>query len=200
MKMTHTLEKSILEEKNKIIVGLRDYLMKLYNTNEYYTFGEEDFEIDEAKRKQGIYCSVRRDPNKPRDLSGFCFRKDLLSGFWSSDKETKIRFYEDIHRFLNRQKNVESKLRFDSGEPKLSLRIENEEYSVRVYVGEGYADEIHVDFMKSFNFESDKKCSVFPLNAKEKKELRINSVKRVEPLLRALDEWSAESLNSNFMY
>ena len=48
--------------------------------------------------------------------------------------------------------------------------------------------------------EQAKKYNSRLLTPKEKKELEVNSVKRIKPFLEELEEWRRESLNSNFRF
>ncbi len=53
---------------------------------------------------------------------------------------------------------------------------------------------------EQYDNESGRKYKSRLLTEEERKELCVNSIKRVEPLLRALDEWRADSLNSKFRF
>ena len=132
----------ILEQKNDFVVALREHLKSRYQNDNPYTFGEGEFE---AQVSEGCYSLVRRDTEKPEDISGFCFRKDLCSCsylFHSIDDVLK-----EAHNFALGRENVKSRL--DKGGEELEIAILGKKYHVRAYVGEGYAGEIGVDFMEA---------------------------------------------------
>ena len=122
-------------EKNDFVISLRDHLADLYQTKHYSTYGKGEFE---AKKTEEAYSLVRKDPNQPKDLMGFCFRKDLCS----LHPDTK-KLYDDIRSFASRN-NIESKLETKNKIDILTLKIDKEQYLVSAYVGPLYADNIDV--------------------------------------------------------
>jgi hypothetical protein len=127
------IEKMNKIEKNDFVTGLRDYLSSLYGIKHHYTFGTGDFE---GKKIGGSYCLVRRDSNKPKDITGFCFRKDLCKIIPDINK-----LYDDINSFVKTKSNVKGKLEDKIG---LTLKLGKQEYLVHAYIGELYADEITI--------------------------------------------------------
>ena len=66
-----------LSQKNEFVLALRNYLMSKYSTKHHYTLGEGDFE---ARKIDGAYCLVSRDPTKPKDINGFFLEKIYVVG------------------------------------------------------------------------------------------------------------------------
>jgi len=128
-----------LNQKNEFVLSLREHLMSKYSTKHHYTCGEGDFE---GQKIGSAYCLVRRDPNTPRDISGFCFRRDLCS--WAPQNASDV--LKDVYDFSQREKNLESVL--DKQEKKLTITFGNRKYSVTSYIDKGYAGEISVSFME----------------------------------------------------
>jgi hypothetical protein len=134
------LKTNDLNVKNNFVISLREHLQSMYGTNRNYTYGEGDFE---GKKIGGGYNLVRRDPNVPRDINGFCFRKDMcLNPPWN---ETEV--LKNIHLFASGKKNIESILQSD-GRAQLSIKRGKDTYSVTAHIEEGYAGEISIYFMK----------------------------------------------------
>ena len=123
--------------KNGFILALRDYLQSKYSTQSHYTLGESDFE----GKIGGGYNLVRRDPNKPKDISGFVFRKDLCD--WTPKNETDI--INDVHKFSLNYKSLENVLSDDR--KTLSIKFGNSDYLVNAHIGGGYAGELSVYFV-----------------------------------------------------
>jgi len=94
----------------------------------------------------GGYNLVRRDPSKPKDISGFCFRKDLCS--WQPKEDSAV--INDVFKFSQRYKNIECVLE-DEGKS-LTLKFGNTEYFVSTHIGGGYAGEITVYLIQAFPF------------------------------------------------
>ena len=128
-----------LNQKNEFALALREHLKSRYRTEHHYTCGEGNFE---GQKVGDTYCLVRRDPNKPRDISGFYFRKDLC--FWPPQSEADV--LREIHDFSSRDENLESVLGEDG--KNLRIRFWDKEYLVTSYIDGGYAGEISVHFME----------------------------------------------------
>lgn len=144
------MSESTLQQKNDFVASLRDYLMKKYNTDKHYTFGEGNFEGRIDRDGSGAtYSLVRGDTNKPRNITGFCFRKDLCRGFFVPEDSKGI--LSDIQKF-SKEKGIESELlerKFGEELDQLNVAIAGKEYIVSVYIDDGYAGEILVNFMES---------------------------------------------------
>ena len=136
--------KDTLNKKNEFVVALREHLQSKYQTKHHYTFGEGDFE---GREEEGAYCLVRKGSNEPKDISGFCFRKDLCS--WAPQSETDM--LGEVHNFASGNKNLESAL--GNGGKSLEIRFDGEKYMVSAYIDEGHAGEISLSFVKSPSFE-----------------------------------------------
>ena len=134
---------SELTQKNEFVLALRKHLKSKYHTKHHYTCGDSDFE---GQKIDGSYCLVRRDSNKPRDFSGFYFRKDLCSLAPQNASDVLM----DVNDFSERDKNLESVL--GEEEQNLTLRFGNKEYRVTSHIGEGYAGDISVNFMELTRF------------------------------------------------
>ena len=132
-----------LNQKNKFVLALREYLKSRYKTEYHYTCGEGDFDGQKAGNAYGL---VRRDLNKSRDIRGFCFRKDLC--YWAPQNEAEV--LRDVYNFSQRDKNLESVL--DEEGKNLTIKFGNQEYLVTSYIDGGYAGEISVSFMKLPSF------------------------------------------------
>jgi len=128
-----------LDRKNEFVLALREYLKSKYHTEHHYTCGERDFE---GQKIGGAYYLVRRDSNKPKDISGFYFRKDLC--FWEPQNASEV--LKDVHDFCHREKNLESVLGKEG--KNLTIKFGDNEYLVTSYIDVGYAGEISVSFMK----------------------------------------------------
>jgi len=126
-----------LDQKNNFVLALRDNLKSLYRTESHYTHGEDDFE---AQKVGSAYCLVRKDQNKPRDVRGFCFRKDLC--YWPPRDEAEI--LKEVHDFSSRYKNLESVLGKESEH--LKIKFGDKEYFVTSHIDGGYAGEISISF------------------------------------------------------
>jgi len=140
-----------LQEKNNFVISLRDYLMESYGTDKHYTFGEGDFEgrMDD-NGSSASYSLVRRDPNKPRDISGFCFRKDLCMGFSVPSDDKKILM--DIQEFSEKKKIKNELIEHKIGDRDinyLKIIIAGKEYMISAYIDDGYAGEMDVYFTES---------------------------------------------------
>jgi len=135
-----------LQEKNDFVLDLREHFQEKYGTKYHYTFGEGDDEA-EIRNNNGCvsYHLVKRDPKKPRDLSGFVFRKDLCSYLPQNTDE----ILNNVHRFAVK-KGIESRLSKNSQDDlRLNLEFDEIEYSVRAWIGELYADEINIRLNES---------------------------------------------------
>jgi hypothetical protein len=132
-----------LNQKNEFVIALREHLKSRYKTKNHYTCGESDFE---AQKKDRAYCLIQRDLNKPKNISGFYFRKDLCHLVPENEAEV----LKEVHNFSLKDKNIESVLGED--EKNLTIRFNNKEYLVTSYVGRGYNGDICVNFMEFPNF------------------------------------------------
>ena len=130
------------DQKNNFVIELRDYLQKTYQTKYNYTCGAGDFEVSGAN---GTYTLILRSPNKPKNISGFYFRKDLC--FFAPQSEKAI--LENINTFSSTKTDIESKLEENN---KLTIKLGNKEYIVISHIEQGYAGEIGVYFMELPNF------------------------------------------------
>ena len=128
-----------LNQKNEFVLTLREHLKSRYRTKHQYTCGEGEFE---GQKVGNAYCLVRRDPNKPKDISGFYFRKDLCS--WAPQNTSDV--LKDVHDFSQRDKNIESILGEEG--KNLTIKFGNTKYLVTSYIDGGYAGEISVHFIK----------------------------------------------------
>jgi hypothetical protein len=124
-----------LTKKNEFVLALRDHLQSIYSTEHNYTFGEGDFE---GKKIGEGYSLVRRDAKKPKDISGFVFRKDLCA--WAPQNESDI--IKDVHKFFEKYKNLESVIEEDG--KRLSIKFGSTDYIVHTHIDGGYAGEISV--------------------------------------------------------
>ena len=133
-----------LIQKNKFVCDLRDHLMSIYSTGYHYTYGEEDYK---GQKIGDVYCSIRKDINEPRDINGFCFRKDLCS-LKPNDASDVLK---NVYDFSQKDKNIESIL--EKGK-NLVIKFGKKDYIVTSHIEEGYAGEIYIYFMElpSFNF------------------------------------------------
>ena len=122
--------------------------MKSYGTKNHYTSGESDFEAGIKGDEQSIsYVLKRRDPNKSKDISGFCFRKDLCS-FPPQNADSIL---SEVHSFAKNQgiESVLDKNRYLKEEKRsLTLNIGRERYGVSTFIDEGYAGEISIDLLQ----------------------------------------------------
>ena len=74
-----------LDSKSEFVLALREHLKREYKTEYHHTCGEGN--IEGQKVGDGHYL-IRRDPNKPIDISGFYFRKDLCS--WTPQNKADV--------------------------------------------------------------------------------------------------------------
>ena len=123
--------------KNQFVLDLRDYLKRRYVTKHCSTTGEGDYE---AKKVNGSYALVRRNPNKPKEFNGFYFRKDLC--LWPPQSVEAI--LEEVGEF-SKSKDLESRLEDD----KLRVRVNGSSYLVTPYIDKGHAGEIGVQVVES---------------------------------------------------
>lgn len=126
-----------LIKKNEFVIALRDHLQSKYQTEYNYTSGDGD---SKAKIVDGAYCLTNKDPDELKDLSGFCFRKDLCS--CPPRKESEI--LREIHNF-SLEKNLESELD-ETGNT--TIKLEKNKYLITSYIDGGYAGNINVNIMK----------------------------------------------------
>lgn len=127
------------QQKNGFVIALRDYLMANYKTETHHTFGEERLKGEE---RDGVYFGVHRDPAEPRDITGFCLRKDLCG--YAPDRAEQV--LKLINCFAISCGGLEAKLENEADE--LTLRFGSDRYIVSAHIGEGYADKIDVSFTK----------------------------------------------------
>jgi hypothetical protein len=128
-----------LQNKNDFVIDLKHYLKSQYGTEHCYTNGEGEFEG--KKTAEGAYVSVRRDPSKPKDISGFCFRKDLCE----HPPGTANGILKEIHSFASQKPDCKSTLDKDT----LTIRFGKKEYLVTSFIDGGYAGEIDIYFMEA---------------------------------------------------
>ena len=128
-----------LNQKNEFVLALREHLKSRYGAEHHYTCGEGDFE---SQRVGDAYCLVCRNPNKPRDINGFYFRKDLC--FWPPQSEADV--LKEVHDFSSRDENLESILGKDG--KNLKIKFDDKEYLVSSYIDKGYAGEISIHLME----------------------------------------------------
>jgi hypothetical protein len=126
-----------LTQKNRFVTELRDYLQEKYRTKEVHTYGDEGFE---SRKTQGAYCLVRTPTNKPSDISGFCFRKDLCS--WPPRTEKQL--LDDVKDFASRTEGLEAK--FEQNRGILKMTFEDTNYLVHPHIDQGHAGEISIYF------------------------------------------------------
>lgn len=138
--MKNILETKTLETQNNFIISLRNYLMNLYDTKHHYTFGEGNFE---GKKIGNAYCLVEKDSNKPRDITGFCFRKNLL--YFNNLNENQL--LENICSFL-----LSKNIKIETQNP-LTIKLSDNKYLINTHIGKGYADDISVSFMQLPSFK-----------------------------------------------
>ncbi len=117
-----------------------NYLKSKYGTRYCYTHGGGGYE---AKKEGDAYCLYQGDSDKPRNIDGFCFRKDLCNTPPLSRESILL----DVHNF-SLKKNIESVL-----DESLRIKFSDVKYLVHTYIGEGLADEINVVFMKIPDYE-----------------------------------------------
>ena len=132
---------TVLNQKNNFVISLREHLKSIYNTRYHYTFGESDFEYQKIDKG---YSLIDRDPNKPRNISGFYFRKDLCS--WLPQNATEV--LKEIHDFASKDKNLESVLREDKKD--LKITFGDKDYLVTSYINNSYAGNIVVWFRNPY--------------------------------------------------
>ena len=132
-----------LNRKNRFVLDLREHLKSIYRTENHYTYGESDFE---SKKVGNMFSWVRRDLSKPKDISGFCFRKNLCS----RPPQSVLNVLKEIHEFSLRDKNLESVLEKDGGN--LEIKFGDKKYLVTSYIDGGYAGEVSVHFAKLPDF------------------------------------------------
>lgn len=132
-----------IRSKNEFVLELRDYLKSKYKTEQDYICGEGEFE---GRRVGNAYCFVRKDPNEPKDISGFYFREDLC--YWPPQSEADI--LRKVHNF-SLSKNLESM--FKEGKGYLKIKFGDSEYLVAPHIDDGYVGDIGVYFMELPCFE-----------------------------------------------
>lgn len=129
--------------KNDFIVSLRNHLMEKYNTRAHYTYDNEYKRKREEGENSVNYSLVRKDPTEPREIHGFCFRKDLCDGFLSLF-QTEEDLIKDIVEYAEEQ-GIEAEIReslIEDQPSSIDLIIDDEKYWGRVYIEDGYAGEI----------------------------------------------------------
>jgi len=121
--------------KNEFVLELKDTLAGVLGTLQNYVYGWGDFEGIE---RNGSYQLIRKNSDN-RDLSGFCFRKDLCSYKPFNSESLK----EFITRWTN-ERGIETIIDKES----LRITLENKKYLVFTSIGEGYADYIDVTLIE----------------------------------------------------
>lgn len=119
-----------LELKNDFVISLKDYLMSEYGFVNQYTCGKMDFE---GQKVGDSYVLKKRAPDKSKDITGFCFRRDLCTRAPENEGE----LLEKIHNFSVRQRKI-SRLDPEYDEI-LKITIGKTDYRISPYIEKGYA-------------------------------------------------------------